>query len=175
MPLRGDLLGEAQRLAEARWVGDGVVGMEGSHDGVRVARGDQRGGEADGGGGATPLRLGDDLPAIEAGKLPRDIIGIGSEGDDVEVVHRHERRDALDCLLHHRARAGQAQELFRMGFGAQGPEACTASPREYRGVHRLRRSQLPSEQGPLARPVTRDASWALGPDITPREAAGSAA
>src|SRR5262249_31198546 len=59
--LARELLGEGQRLRESRDIGDHVVGVEGAHDGMGIARGDQRGGEANGGRRPATRWLGDDL------------------------------------------------------------------------------------------------------------------
>ena len=124
---RGGGEGGAQVALVGARVVDDVVGGEDGEDALRVARGDERGGERDGGRGVASDGFGDDVGAGEFGADFAHGFFLRGAGDDEGVFRGDNRADAVERLREHGFAADDGQQVFGAAFAALGPEALAFS------------------------------------------------
>jgi hypothetical protein len=112
MPMVDDRLGDG--VVEEVLTADHVVGGERADDHAGLAALEDRGGEADRGGGVARLALEDDVEVLEALQLALDGGAVRATGNDHDAVGARDRRepvpgDAEQGL----ARAGQVVQELR--------------------------------------------------------------
>ena len=133
----GELLGGVDGPVELPLRLDDVVGRQHDQGGVRVGAGDQGRPQPDARGRVPPLRLADDVTGGQFRQLPGRLAGVGGGGQHPGPLGRHPGGDAVERPLQEGAVAAEAEELFRPGGAAAGPEPGTAAAgHDHRVEHR---------------------------------------
>jgi len=132
--LIGDMCGTAKFLSRL----DQVIGGHDHHHSLRVFTSNERGAQADAGGGIAAAWLADDSLGRKAWQLFSGFVAVSARGYDPGAFRRNEGLNSISSFLEQAAVAGELEKLLRAFDTAAWPESCaTAAGHDESMEHRV--------------------------------------